>query len=148
MLTGCHARQIVEKHDPAYMRKLSTGGEALSTEFRKAALDRTARIHVGFDGSFGSHQVSPRGLTSELITRLVCVEGIITRCSAVRPKVSRSVHYCPETQQFETRDYRDATDPYGIPTGSVYPTRTEDGHPLETEFGLSTYRDNQVRANE
>lgn len=39
-----------------------------------------------------------------------------------------------------TRDYRDATDLTGLPTGSVYPTKDDRGNPLETEFGLCTYK--------
>lgn len=37
-------------------------------------------FHVGFDGSFGAHHVSPRTLTSSLIGTMVCVEGIVTKC--------------------------------------------------------------------
>jgi len=95
-------------------------------------------------GSFGAAQVSPRGLSARFITNLVCLEGIVTRCAAVRPKVARSVHFNPADKEFLAREYRDATDPYGLPTGSVYPTKTDDGKPLQTEFGLSTYRDHQV----
>jgi DNA replication licensing factor MCM3 len=130
--------------DPTYLARLALGGEEGEVEFRKSAMDRSARLHVGFVGAFGAHQVSPRGLNASHITHLVCVEGIVIRCSAVRPKVVRSVRYCPEDKEFSAREYRDATDPYGMPTGNVYPTRTEDGKVLHTEFGLSTYRDHQT----
>ena len=33
-------------------------------------------------------------------------------------------------------------DPY--PTSAVYPTKDDDGNPLETEYGLSTYKDHQT----
>ena len=55
------------------------------------------RISVGFEGNFGSFFVNPRTLTAGLLSKLVCVEGIVTRSSLVRPKVVRSVHYCPKT---------------------------------------------------
>jgi hypothetical protein len=41
----------------------------------------------------------------------------------VRPKVVKSVHYCPATNAFLSREYRDITSFVGLPTGSVYPTR-------------------------
>jgi hypothetical protein len=43
--------------------------------------------------------------------------------SLVRPKVVKSVHYCPGTGAFTNREYRDITSSNGLPTGSVYPTR-------------------------
>lgn len=86
------------------------------------------------------------------LAQLVCVEGIVTKCSLVRPKVVRSVHYCPAKQEHLVRDYRDATSiSIGLeaggrpmlPTNNTYPNKDKDGHPLETEFGLSTYKDHQ-----
>jgi DNA replication licensing factor MCM3 len=52
---------------------------------------------VGFEGSFGGHHLNPRTLSGEYLSKLVAVDGIVTRCSAVRPKVVRSVHYCRKT---------------------------------------------------
>ena len=43
--------------------------------------------------------------------------------SLVRPKVVKSVHYCPATGNFLSREYRDVTSTAGGPTGAVYPTR-------------------------
>lgn len=43
--------------------------------------------------------------------------------SLVRPKVVKSVHFCPSTGEFTNREYRDITSHAGLPTGSVYPTR-------------------------
>jgi DNA replication licensing factor MCM3 len=75
---------------------------------------------------------------------MVCVEGIITKCSLVRPKVVKSVHFCPTTGNFTSRDYRDITSNLGLPTGSVYPTRDENGNLLVTEYGLCKYKDHQT----
>lgn len=116
-------------------------------------------VEVGFEGSFGSNSVSPRGLMSSLLNNLVEVEGIVTKCSSVKPKLVKSVHYCPDTGSHSSREYRDATamdigfalrtDREGtstsiMPTSSVMPSKTDDGHYLEMEQGLSEYKDCQT----
>ncbi len=105
--------------------------------------------------------MSPRSLTSSALRQLVCVEGVATKVSAIKPKVVKSVHYCEATKQHTEREYVDATDPHlGLPpidaegremidrivniTPTVYPTKDKDGNPLETEFGLSEYKDHQT----
>ncbi|KAI3709850.1 hypothetical protein L2E82_39618 [Cichorium intybus] len=102
------------------------------------------QVLVGFDGPFVSRRVTPRDLLSEFIGSMVKVEGIITKCSLVRPKVVKSVHYCPSTNQFTSREYRDITSTMGLPTGSVYPTRDDNGNLLVTEYGLCNYKDHQT----
>ncbi|MFQ6639232.1 hypothetical protein Gotur_015707 [Gossypium turneri] len=66
-------------------------------------------VHVGFEGPFVSRRVTPRELLSEFIGSMVCVVGIVTKCSLVRPKVVKSVHFCPATENFTVREYRDIT---------------------------------------
>jgi DNA replication licensing factor MCM3 len=115
---------------------------------------KSADLQVGFEGSFGQNSVSPRGLTSSLLNSLVQVEGIITKCSSVRPKLQRSVQYCPKTKLFSVRDYRDNTSiDIGIevtggmgerlPTSSAMATQDAEGNPLELEPGLCMYKDYQ-----
>jgi DNA replication licensing factor MCM3 len=99
---------------------------------------------VGVEGSFGANHTTPRGLTSTLLSKMVCVEGIVTKVSVVRPKVKKSVHYCKATKKHVMRRYRDATSLDGPATTSVYPTKDEQGNPLETEFGLCEYKDFQT----
>ncbi|XP_044262348.1 DNA replication licensing factor Mcm3 [Tribolium madens] len=99
---------------------------------------------IAFEGSFGNKHVTPRTLTSRFLGNLVCVEGIVTKCSLVHPKVVRSVHYCPVTKKVMERKYTDLTSLDAFPTSSVYPTKDEDGNLLETEFGLSVYKDHQT----
>ncbi|KAE8688676.1 DNA replication licensing factor MCM3 [Hibiscus syriacus] len=101
-------------------------------------------VHVGFEGPFVSRRVTPRELLSEFIGSMVCVVGIVTKCSLVRPKVVKSVHFCPATENFTVREYRDITSNSGLPTGSVYPTRDENGNLLVTEYGLCHYKDHQT----
>jgi DNA replication licensing factor MCM3 len=101
--------------------------------------------HVGFSGSFGDHHVSPRLLSSMHVGKMLSLEGIVTRCSLVRPKMLKSVHYCQDTRQFHAREYRDATSSTSNlpPTSSITPQTDDDGHPLETEFGFCVFRDHQ-----
>lgn len=75
---------------------------------------------------------------------MVCVEGIVTKVSLVRPKVVRSVHYCPETKKVIERKYTDLTSLEAVPSSAAYPTKDEDGNLLETEYGLSIYKDHQT----
>ena len=100
---------------------------------------------VGLSGSFGDHHVSPRTLRATHIGQMISLEGIVTRCSLVRPKMLRSVHFCPETSLFHARDYRDATTSTSnlAPTSSITPQTDEDGNPLQMEYGFSVFRDHQ-----
>ncbi|KAJ8270486.1 hypothetical protein GJAV_G00115370 [Gymnothorax javanicus] len=99
---------------------------------------------IGLEGSFGSKHVTPRTLTSRLLGSMVCVEGIVTKCSLVSPKVVRSVHYCPATKKTMERKYTDMTSLDAFPSSAIYPTKDEENNPLETEFGLSIYKDHQT----
>jgi DNA replication licensing factor MCM3 len=98
---------------------------------------------------------------SSSLRQLVCVEGVATKVSTVKPKVIRSVHYCPKTDKHLERDYVDATDPLlglkrvdnsgqVIPnsvvniTTSVQPTKDKEGNTVEHEYGLSVYKDYQT----
>ncbi|KAF7437172.1 MCM DNA helicase complex subunit [Pleurotus ostreatus] len=100
---------------------------------------------VGFSGSFGDHHASPRTLNASMLGKMISLEGIITRCSLVRPKMLKSVHFCPETRLFHSREYRDATSTTSNlpPTSSIVPQTDDEGHQLQTEFGHCVFRDHQ-----
>ncbi|THH29729.1 hypothetical protein EUX98_g4455 [Antrodiella citrinella] len=101
--------------------------------------------HIGFSGSFGDHHVSPRTLRAAQLGKMISLEGIVTRCSLVRPKMLKSVHYCAETQLFHAREYRDATTSTSNlpPTSSITPQTDDQGNSLTTEFGFCVFRDHQ-----
>lgn len=101
-------------------------------------------FYIGLEGSFGAKHVTPRTLTARFLGCMVCVEGIVTKCSLVRPKVVRSVHYCPATKKTIERKYSDLTSLEAFPSSAIYPTKDEENNPLETEFGLSLYKDHQT----
>ncbi|KAK4770835.1 hypothetical protein SAY87_031367 [Trapa incisa] len=127
-----------------YMQSLSDAATDVFKTKGGKLLKEGESIRVGFEGPFVSRRVTPRELLSEYIGSMVCVEGIVTKCSLVRPKVVKSVHYCPTTEKFTTREYRDITSNMGLPTGSVYPTRDENGNLLVTEYGFCQYKDHQA----
>ncbi|RKF76899.1 DNA replication licensing factor mcm3 [Golovinomyces cichoracearum] len=101
--------------------------------------------YCAFFGSFGQYFCNPRTLSSSFLNRMVSLEGIVTRCSLVRPKVIKSVHYNEKKKAFHFREYKDQTMTAGGPTtSSVYPQEDESGNPLITEYGYCTYRDHQT----
>jgi DNA replication licensing factor MCM3 len=110
-------------------------------------LDKSLQeFRIAFRGSFGARQVSARGLLAEFLGGLVRIEGIVTRCSLVRPKLVLSTHYCPATNKFMTRTYSDGVtlDQSNRGIGiAVYPSKDDQGNLLETEFGLCKFRDQQ-----
>lgn len=125
---------------PAFHQALKEYVAAVDTNYAKSQEE----LFVGFEGSFGSKHVSPRTLNARHLGNLVCVEGIVTKCSLVRPKVVRSVHYCPATKKTLERRYKDMTSYDPFPSSSVYPTKDDDGNLLETEYGLCSYKDHQT----
>lgn len=124
---------------------------AMDPAFNKTLKDKN--ILIGFEGSFGHQHVSPRGLLASYLRTLVCVEGIVTKCTSVRPKLVKSVHFNPVTQDFTSREYRDSTAMEvglaaggrgNLPTTTLYPTKDPEGNPLETEYGLCRFKDHQT----
>ena len=120
-----------------------------------------SKLKVALTGPVGAAPASPRQLSATNLRQLVCVEGVATKVSTIKPKVVESVHYCPKTKKHLSRNYVDATDPslglraldttgqempdrYINITSSAYPTKDDDGNLLETEFGLSTFKDHQT----
>jgi DNA replication licensing factor MCM3 len=101
--------------------------------------------YCAFSGSFGQYACNPRTLSSAHLNRMVSLEGIVTKCSLVRPKVVKSVHYNEKKKMFHFREYKDQTmTANGATTSSVYPQEDEEGNPLITEYGYSIYRDHQT----
>ncbi|KAH0534029.1 hypothetical protein FGG08_007364 [Glutinoglossum americanum] len=104
--------------------------------------------YCAYTGSFGEFACNPRTLSSSHLNRMVSLEGIVTRCSLVRPKVVKSVHYNEKKQIFHFREYKDQTNiGSGPATSSVYPQEDDEGNQalkLVTEYGYSIYRDHQT----
>ncbi|GKZ23993.1 MCM DNA helicase complex subunit [Aspergillus brasiliensis] len=101
--------------------------------------------HCGFVGAFGEYSCNPRTLGSSHLNRMISLEGIVTKCSLVRPKIIQSVHWSERGQKFLTRKYIDATmTASGATSMSIYPQEDDEKNPLVTEYGFSTYMDHQT----
>merc|ERR1719419_1546337 len=124
----------------AFQRALKEFVGSIDATYAKETLDFFVRL----EGGFGSKHVTPRTLNSRNLGNLVCLEGIVTKCSLVRPKVVKSVHYCPATSKTMERTYTDLTSFDAYPSTAAYPTQDEEGNKLETEYGLSKYKDHQT----
>lgn len=87
--------------------------------------------YCAFIGSFGEYACNPRSLGSSHLNRMVSLEGIVTKCSLVRPKVVRSVHYNERKNIFHFREYWDQTmTANGAASTSVYPQEDDEGNPV------------------
>ncbi|KAI5295418.1 MCM DNA helicase complex subunit [Ascosphaera acerosa] len=128
----------------AFNQALKQVVATLPNRTAKETSDDTA-YYCAFVGAFGEYACNPRTLTSSHLNRLISLEGIVTRCSLVRPKIIRSVHYSEKKDEFLFRTYRDQTmTASGAVSLNVYPQEDDDGNPLVTEHGYCTYRDHQT----
>jgi DNA replication licensing factor MCM3 len=99
---------------------------------------------IGYTGIVGSHLVTPRGLTALIAGHLVCVEGIVSRCSASKPRAKVTTHYVAETGEVRIKEHRDATAIVTDVSGaSGAPAKDDQGNTFIQAHGLSLYRDYQ-----
>ncbi|KAJ2105670.1 MCM DNA helicase complex subunit [Coemansia sp. RSA 922] len=135
---------------PAFEAAATELGVSLAGNAGHAVDTNIFHVAVGFRGSFGERHLTPRGLRASQLGQLMCVEGIVTRCSLVRPKVVRSVHYAEASKTFYAKHYYDQTSSMGGKNdsaagfSSAYPTTDDKGNPLTTEYGYSRYMDHQT----
>lgn len=105
-------------------------------------VENEMNINLSIIGAFGEHSVTPSSLNSNLLGKMVKIEGIITSVSNIKPKLQKSVHEQKNT--FFTKEYRDATTltPFTL-TSTVIP-KTVSNELLNFEYGYSTYIDTQT----
>src|ERR1700712_5613031 len=127
----------------AFDRALKEVIQTLPNTTPKQSSDDTM-YYCAFSGSFGQYACNPRTLSSSYLNHMVSLEGIVTRCSLVRPKVIKSVHYNEKKNIFHFREYKDQTMTSGATTSSIYPQEDDEGNPLITEYGHCIYRDHQT----
>ncbi|CRG90274.1 DNA replication licensing factor mcm3 [Talaromyces islandicus] len=101
--------------------------------------------YCAYVGAFGENACNPRTLGSSHLNHMVSLEGIVTKCSLVRPKVIQSVHFSEKQNKFFSRKYRDQTmTASGVTNLNVYPQEDDEKNPLTTEYGYCTYMDHQT----
>lgn len=62
---------------------------------------------------------------------MISLEGIVTKCSLVRPKIVQSVHYSEKKDRFLSRKYRDQTmTATGATSLNVYPQEDDEKNPV------------------
>ena len=101
-------------------------------------------VKIAFQGTMVTAQTGPRDLSSRLLGKLVRVDGILTKCGLVRPKLSHSVQYAAETGDFTERSYRDVYTMGGMPTNSTMPQKDAENNMLTVEYGLCKFHDHQA----
>ena len=99
---------------------------------------------IGFSGNLGKNHVNPRGLTSKRLNTLLSCKGIVTRITIVRPKLTKSVHWCDTNNKSTIRFYNDEYNlgedlSLGLPNG--YPLKDMEGNKLTPEFGYHQFKD-------
>jgi len=146
-----HSRELADGllNDPfdysfAFDRALKDIIKTLSNRPAHETAEETM-YYCAYVGSFGEYACNPRTLSSHYLNHMVSLEGIVTKCSLVRPKVVKSVHWNEQKKTFHFREYQDQTmSANGPASTSVYPTQDDEGNALVTEYGYCTYRDHQT----
>lgn len=101
-------------------------------------------LKLDVQGAFGRNRVTPRGLTSDTIGKMMCVEGVVTKAGAREPKLVQSIHSRKnEDGHVESRDHRDGTSFINTVMSGALPTHDAEGNELVMEIGLSVYKDEQ-----
>ncbi|PFH34779.1 MCM2/3/5 family protein [Besnoitia besnoiti] len=86
---------VASFYDHPLIRNPCLALPALETAVQEVWRERGAlgpAPRVGILGWLGHDHVTPRGLNSVKVNRLVCVEGVVNRCTAVQPKLCRAVY--------------------------------------------------------
>uniref|UniRef100_A0A3Q3X459 DNA replication licensing factor MCM3 n=1 Tax=Mola mola TaxID=94237 RepID=A0A3Q3X459_MOLML len=161
MISENKARLIVNVNDlrrrnEARAAKLMNNAFEELLAFQRALKDLAASVdatyakqheefYIGLEGSFGSKHVTPRTLTSRLLGSMVCVEGIITKCERIGsflPSVASFASCAASTTAPPRR--RRWKGKFTVFNSCPSAPQDEENNPLETEFGLSIYKDHQT----
>lgn len=95
------ANKIIEDLDS------SLSNEKMRANEQKMFPTKQPKLRLTFEGNLGRNFVTPRGLKANMLNSLVRVQGIVTRMSIVKPKLEKSYHYIPATNQGYVQNYKD-----------------------------------------
>jgi hypothetical protein len=62
---------------------------------------------IGSNGSLSRLGITTSALGPYDLGHMISLEGIVTCCSLIRPRMLKSVHYCPDSIEFYSHEYRD-----------------------------------------
>jgi len=124
--------------------------EALHSFLREindpAAKELKQTLRLSIQGAFGRNHLTPRGMNSMMLHKLVKIEGIVTKSGVTTPKLLQSmhVHEGEDDGHVEQRDHRDTTAFVNQPLAGAMPKLSREGKKLQIEIGLSVYKDHQT----
>jgi len=131
------------------VKYLQAWEEALHSFLREindpAAKELKQQLRLNIQGAFGRNHLTPRGMNSLMLHKLVKIEGIVTKSGVCQPKLLQSmhVHRGEDDGHVEQRDHRDTTAFVNQPSAGSMPKLSRDGKELQIEIGLSVYKDYQ-----
>jgi DNA replication licensing factor MCM3 len=150
----------IQNHLSNLVTEMNNSGDIKRSLRDISSIKKQEPYLINFEGAFGRNMVSPRGLNADLANNFISVQGIVTRASIVRPKLTNSVHYCDDTKMGSVKDYADQYSLSANPNleGNIFsasnqannymsnavPIRDLKGNPLSFEYGLSHFRDFQI----
>jgi DNA replication licensing factor MCM3 len=130
------------KYIPTFEEALFAFVKELDAKF---AGEMKKPIKIAIEGGFGRHHMTPRGLNSGMLGKLVCIEGVVTKAAVGAPKLIQSIHYCEATGKTLTRDHKDHTALGPLASAGVggMPKKDDENNDIKMEIGLSVYKDTQ-----
>lgn len=129
------ANKIIEDLDS------SLSNEKMRANESKMFPTKQPTLRLTFEGNLGKNFVTPRGLKANMLNSLVRVQGIVTRMSIVKPKLEKSYHYIPATNQGYVQNYKDqyCVEGQGNYSSKMFPTKDAAGNPMTADYGYCNY---------
>ncbi|KAJ8674967.1 hypothetical protein QAD02_010753 [Eretmocerus hayati] len=105
---------------------------------------RKSDFFVGFKGDFGNNYTTPRTLNSDFFGKLVCLEGIVTKASLVKPIVLGRIDTRALAESTRKRAYSDITSFDPSPASAAFAEQGKGGNLSGSECSLFRYVDRQT----